>query len=351
MTDSLHLPADQSELVTAQFIRQLPKAELHVHIEGTLEPDLLFDLAARNQIAVNYDSVDALRQAYQFDSLQSFLDLYYAGTKVLRTERDFFEMTWAYLERAHVDGIVHTEIMFDPQAHTERGVLLQTVFSGIARALRQGQRELGISAYMIMCFLRHLSEDDAIATLDEALRLRHLYSDLWIGIGLDSSEHGHPPEKFEHVFARCRELGFRLVAHAGEEGPAEYVRSALDVLQIERIDHGVRSEEDPELMQRIIDMQIPLTVCPLSNLKLGVVNDLTEHNVVRLLRRGALVTLNSDDPSYFGGYLVDNYVACAEKLGLSRTEIKALAQNSIKASFLPIDAKQIILNLPAYTIT
>lgn len=345
MTDSLHSPADQTELVSAQFIRQLPKAELHVHIEGTLEPELLFTLAARNQIALDYDSVDALRSAYQFDSLQSFLNLYYAGMNVLRTEQDFFDMTWAYLKRAHADGIVHTEIMFDPQAHTARGVPIQTVFSGIAQALRQGQRELGISAYMIMCFLRHLPEDDAIATLDIALALRPYYEDLWVGIGLDSSERGHPPEKFARVFARCRELGFRLVAHAGEEGPAEYVRSALDVLQVERIDHGVRSEEDPELMQRIIDVQIPLTVCPLSNVKLGVVNKLAEHNVARLLRRGALVTLNSDDPSYFGGYLLDNFVACAKNLGLTRTEIQTLAQNSIKASFMPDKAKQRILNL------
>lgn len=345
MTDSLHSPADQTELVSAQFIRQLPKAELHVHIEGTLEPELLFTLAARNQIALDYDSVDALRSAYQFDSLQSFLNLYYAGMNVLRTEQDFFDMTWAYLKGAHADGIVHTEIMFDPQAHTARGVPIQTVFSGIAQALRQGQRELGISAYMIMCFLRHLPEDDAIATLDIALALRPYYEDLWVGIGLDSSERGHPPEKFARVFARCRELGFRLVAHAGEEGPAEYVRSALDVLQVERIDHGVRSEEDPELMQRIIDVQIPLTVCPLSNVKLGVVNKLAEHNVARLLRRGALVTLNSDDPSYFGGYLLDNFVACAKNLGLTRTEIQTLAQNSIKASFMPNKAKQRILNL------
>lgn len=345
MTDSLHSPADQTEPVSAQFIRQLPKAELHVHIEGTLEPELLFTLAARNQIALDYDSVDALRSAYQFDSLQSFLNLYYAGMNVLRTEQDFFDMTWAYLKGAHADGIVHTEIMFDPQAHTARGVPIQTVFSGIAQALRQGQRELGISAYMIMCFLRHLPEDDAIATLDIALALRPYYEDLWVGIGLDSSERGHPPEKFARVFARCRELGFRLVAHAGEEGPAEYVRSALDVLQVERIDHGVRSEEDPELMQRIIDVQIPLTVCPLSNVKLGVVNKLAEHNVARLLRRGALVTLNSDDPSYFGGYLLDNFVACAKNLGLTRTEIQTLAQNSIKASFMPNKAKQRILNL------
>lgn len=351
MTDSTPLQATEPEPVTAGFIRQLPKAELHVHIEGTLEPELLFELAARNQIALDYDSVAALRKAYQFDSLQSFLDLYYAGTKVLCTERDFFDMTWAYLKRAHEDGIVHTEIMFDPQAHTERGVPIQTVFAGLARALRQGQRELGISAVMILCFLRHLSEDDAMATLNDALPLRPEYHDLWIGIGLDSSERGHPPEKFARVFARCAELGFRLVAHAGEEGPADYVRSALDVLQVERIDHGVRSEDDPELMQRIIDLQIPLTVCPLSNLRLGVVSDLTDHNVARLLRRGALVTLNSDDPSYFGGYLLDNYLACVEKLGLSRSEICALARNSVKASFLSDEAKQAILDSPGYPST
>lgn len=327
-----------------QFIRQLPKAELHVHIEGTLEPELLFELAARNRVALPYDNVQKLRDAYQFDDLQSFLDLYYAGARVLRTERDFFDMTWAYLEHAHADGIVHTEIMFDPQTHVEHGVPLHVVFAGISNALEKAQRELGISSYMIMCFLRHLSEDNAFAILDMALALRQHYQDRWIGIGLDSAERNNPPEKFTNVFRRCKELGFRLVAHAGEEGPADYVRSALNVLHVERIDHGVRSEDDPELMQHIIDARIPLTVCPLSNLKLGVVSDLADHNLARLLRLGAMVTVNSDDPSYFGGYLLDNYVACARHLGLSHAELRTLAQNSIKASFLPEATKLSILN-------
>lgn len=341
------VPAATPDSELRQFIRQLPKAELHVHIEGTLEPELLFELAVRNRVTLDYENVQALRDAYQFHDLQSFLNLYYAGARVLRSERDFFDMTWAYLERAHADGIIHTEIMFDPQTHLEHGVPIQVVFAGISAALEKAQQELGISSYMIMCFLRHLSEDDAFTILDMALPLRQHYQDRWIGIGLDSAERDNPPEKFTEVFRRCKELGFRLVAHAGEEGPADYVRSALDVLNVERIDHGVRSEEDPGLMKRIIDGQIPLTVCPLSNLKLGVVSHLTEHNLGRLLRQGAMVTVNSDDPSYFGGYLLDNYAACAEHLGLGRAELQTLAQNSIKASFLSEARKQAILNAPA----
>lgn len=332
-----------------QFIRLLPKAELHVHIEGTLEPELLFELAGRNRVALDYDSVDALRNAYQFDGLQSFLDLYYAGARVLRTEADFHDMTWAYLERAHADGVVHTEIMFDPQTHVSHGVPIDVVFAGISRAMTKAQNELGISSYMIMCFLRHLSQDSAFDILNQALNLRSRYADQWIAIGLDSAERDNPPEKFSHVFQRCRELGFRLVAHAGEEGPASYVRSALDVLGVERIDHGVRSEDDPELMQRLIDARIPMTVCPLSNLKLGVVNALSEHNLARLLRRGAMVTINSDDPSYFGGYLLDNYMACVDHLGLQAAELSTLAENSIKASFLPETKKRAILNSTAWS--
>lgn len=341
------MPTARSDTELRQFIRQLPKAELHVHIEGTLEPELMFELAARNRIALDYDSVQALRDAYQFDDLQSFLDLYYAGARVLRTEHDFFDMTWAYLERAHADGIVHVEVMFDPQTHIEHGVPIQTVFAGISKALDKAGQDLGISSYMIMCFLRHLSEDAAFSVLDMALALRPHHQGRWIGIGLDSAEHGNPPGKFKQVFRRCRELGFRLVAHAGEEGPADYVRGALDELHVERIDHGVRSEEDPALMQRLIHDQIPLTVCPLSNLKLGVVSDLADHNLARLLRQGAMVTVNSDDPSYFGGYLLDNYMACAKHLGLSREELYALAQNSIKASFLPKTAQHAILKTQA----
>ncbi|MYN13410.1 adenosine deaminase [Pusillimonas sp. TS35] len=327
----------------AAFIRALPKAELHLHIEGTLEPELMFALARRNGLALPYADVDALRKAYQFDSLQSFLDLYYAGANVLRTEQDFYDMTAAYLARARHDGVAHAEIMFDPQTHTARGVAMATVFAGIAGAMRDARAAGGPGGYLLLSFLRHLSEDDAQRTLDDALRLREQYADLWIGVGLDSSERGNPPAKFARVFARARQLGFRLVAHAGEEGPADYVRSALDDLRVSRIDHGVRSEEDASLVQRLIREQVPLTVCPLSNLKLCVVDDLRQHNLARLLRQGVRVTVNSDDPAYFGGYVADNYLACAQALGLTRGEIVALARNSITASFLPDSDKQLLL--------
>ena len=330
--------APQPDLLA--FVRSLPKAELHLHIEGSLEPELMFELATRNGIALPYAGVDELRQAYAFDSLQSFLNLYYAGAGVLITERDFYDMTMAYMKKAEADGVVHAEIMFDPQTHTERGVAMETVFAGIARALRETQASTGISSYLILSFLRHLSEDDAIATLEAALPLREQYKDLWTGIGLDSAEKGNPPEKFARLFARCKDLGFRLVAHAGEEGPADYVRDALDMLHVERIDHGVRSEEDPMLLQRLIDQQIPLTVCPLSNLKLQVVDSMPQHNLARMLRQGVMTTINSDDPAYFGGYVADNYIACAEHLGLTRRELVMLAQNSITASFLPPALKQ-----------
>lgn len=329
------LPADLEP-----FVRGLPKAELHLHIEGTLEPELMFSLAERNGVTLPYADVEALRSAYQFDDLQSFLDLYYAGTQVLQTESDFHELTRAYLERARADGVVHAEIMFDPQAHTSRGIPIDIVFAGIARALREARAEHGLSSVLILSFLRHLSEEDGLATLEAALPLREQYADLWTAVGLDSSELGHPPGKFERLYARCRELGFRLAAHAGEEGPPEYVREALDLLKVERIDHGVRSEEDPQLMQRIIDDAIPLTVCPLSNLRLRVVDDLTDHNLARLLRRGALVTVNSDDPAYFGGYIAENYIQCARKLGLQPAELVTLARNSFKAAFLPTEEKE-----------
>ncbi len=331
----------------ANFIRELPKAELHLHIEGTLEPELLFELAQRNNIALAYSNVDELRSAYAFHDLQSFLDLYYAGASVLVTEQDFYDMTAAYMQRAHADGVVHTEIMFDPQTHTERGIPLPTVFAGIARALRDARATLGITSYMLLSFLRHLSEDAGNAVLDEALPLREQYNDLWIGVGLDSAERGNPPEKFERLFARCKALGFRLVAHAGEEGPPAYVHDALDKLHVERVDHGVRSEEDPALMQRLIQSRIPLTVCPLSNVKLCVVPDLGQHNLARMLRGGVLVTVNSDDPAYFGGYVADNYIACAAALDLTNDELRQLARNSITASFLPKEAKQRLLGLEA----
>jgi len=317
------------------FIEALPKTELHLHIEGTLEPELLFALAQRNKVALPYASVEALRAAYAFTDLQSFLDLYYAGANVLQTEQDFHDMTATYIERARADNVRHAEIFFDPQTHTERGIGIDVVFAGIARALREARDEHGFSSAMIMSFLRHLSEEDAFATLEAALPLREQYRDLWNGIGLDSSERGNPPEKFARVFARCKELGFHLVAHAGEEGPPAYIIGALDVLKVERIDHGVRSEEDPALMERLAREKMPLTVCPLSNLKLCVVDDMAKHNLARLLRAGLVVTINSDDPAYFGGYMTDNYLAVAAALSLSRGEIVQLARNGIDASFLP----------------
>ncbi len=315
------------------FIRHLPKAELHLHIEGTLEADLIFRLAQRNGINLPYATIEDLRAAYDFTDLQSFLDLYYAGAAVLITEQDFYDMTMAYLTRISQEGVVHTEIMFDPQTHTARGIAMETVFAGIARALRDGQQKWGISAYMILSFLRHLSEEDAFETLACALPLRDQYRDLWVGIGLDSAERGNPPEKFERVYARCRELGFHLVAHAGEEGPAAYVSSALHTLGVRRIDHGVRSEDDPALMQLLAQRRVPLTVCPLSNLKLKVVEDLAGHNLKRMLEQGLCVTINSDDPAYFGGYLLDNYMAAAEALALSDDDLRQLAQNSLEARF------------------
>ncbi|WP_323017239.1 adenosine deaminase [Castellaniella sp.] len=336
-----HLPSDTP---LRDWLRALPKAELHLHIEGTLEPELMFALAERNGVPLPYADVDAVRQAYQFTDLQSFLDLYYAGASVLITEQDFYDLTMAYLHHAQADGLAHVELMFDPQTHTHRGIAIETVFAGLARALREARGTMGISGYLLLSFLRHLSEEDAFATLNAALPLRSQYDDLWVGIGLDSSERGNPPEKFARVYARCAELGFHLVAHAGEEGPADYVRSALEILKVARIDHGVRSSDDPDLLQELIQRRIPLTVCPLSNLKLGVVRDLSEHNLARLLRAGAMVTINADDPAYFGGYVLDNYVASAQALDLSHDELVTLAANSLQASFLPAADKTRLLD-------
>lgn len=331
------------------FIEGLPKAELHLHIEGTLEPELLFALAQRNKVSLPYASVEELRAAYAFTDLQSFLDLYYAGAAVLQTEQDFYDMTMAYIVRSRADNVRHAEIFFDPQTHTERGIAIEVVFAGIARALREARERHGFSSAIIMSFLRHLSEEEAFATLEAALPLRAEYRDLWIGIGLDSAERGNPPEKFARVFARCRELGFHLVAHAGEEGPPQYVKDALDVLHVERIDHGVRSEEDPVLMKRLAEQRIPLTVCPLSNLKLCVVDDMRKHNLARLLHAGLAVTVNSDDPAYFGGYMNANFLAVAASLRLSRTELVMLARNAFEATFLPAAAKQqLLLELDGY---
>jgi adenine deaminase len=313
-----------------ELIRVLPKAELHVHIEGTFEPELMFAIAQRNNINIPYQSVEEVRQAYNFHNLQSFLDIYYAGAKVLIHEQDFYDLAWAYFEKCAEDRVVHTEMFFDPQTHTERGIAFETVLKGLKRACDDAKTKLGISSHLIMCFLRHLTEDSAFETLEQALP----YKDHIIGVGLDSSELGHPPSKFERVFAKAREAGFLVVAHAGEEGPAEYVWEALDLLKVNRIDHGVRSEEDAVLMQRLITEKMPLTVCPLSNLKLCVVDDMQQHNIRRLLQKGVHVTVNSDDPSYFGGYMNDNFIAIAEALELNHDELKQLAINSFEASFI-----------------
>lgn len=313
-----------------ELLQKMPKAELHMHIEGSLEPELIFALAERNRVRLNYASVDELRRAYAFTDLQSFLDIYYAGASVLLTEQDFYDMTWAYLVRAQADNIRHTEIFFDPQTHTERGVSFATAIGGIHRALQDARSQLGVNGALIMCFLRHLSEEDAFATLEQALPHR----DKFIGVGLDSSERGHPPEKFARVFARCRELGLHLVAHAGEEGPPEYIRTALDLLHVERIDHGVRCLEDPALTERLARDKVPLTVCPLSNIKLRVFDRSADHNLLKLLDAGLVVTINSDDPAYFGGYLNQNFVQMFEALPLGREHAYQLACNSFAASFI-----------------
>jgi len=314
----------------ARFIRGIPKAELHLHIEGTLEPELTFQLARKHGVTLKYASVEALRAAYDFSDLQSFLDLYYAGADVLRDEEDFHALTMAYLRRAHADGVVHVEIFFDPQTHTDRGIAFATVLHGIRRALDDGEREFGITHRLILCFLRHLSADAAMATLEQALP----YKEAIVAVGLDSSERGHPPAKFAAVFERARREGFLTVAHAGEEGPPAYIAEALDLLQVARIDHGVRCEEDPALVARLARTRVPLTVCPLSNVKLRVYKCIEDHNLKRLLEAGLCVTVNSDDPAYFGGYIAANFDAVRVGLGLSREDMRKLAANSIEASFL-----------------
>lgn len=319
-----------------ELIRALPKAELHVHIEGTFEPELMFAIAQRNQIQIPYKSVEEVKQAYNFHNLQSFLDIYYAGANVLVHEQDFYDLAWAYFEKCAEDHVVHTEMFFDPQTHTNRGVAFSTVINGLKRACADAKAKFGISSQLIMCFLRHLSEEAAFETLEQALPFKQ---DI-IAVGLDSSEVGHPPAKFERVFAKAREEGFLIVAHAGEEGPPEYVWEALDLLKVNRIDHGVRSEEDEQLMEHLINEKMPLTVCPLSNLKLCVVNDMKDHNIRRLLQKGVNVTVNSDDPSYFGGYMNDNFFAIQQALDLSNDELKQLAVNSFEASFISDEEKQ-----------
>lgn len=312
------------------YIDGLPKAELHLHIEGSLEPELMFELARRNGVSIPFDSVEAVRAAYDFSNLQDFLDIYYAGAAVLLTRRDFEDLAFAYFRRAAADNVRHAEIFFDPQTHTDRGVSMETVIEGLWDGMRRAEAELGVTSKLILCFLRHLDEDAAMATLEAALPWR----DRITGVGLDSSEVGHPPSKFQRVFARARELGFKLCAHAGEEGPPAYVHEALDLLHIDRMDHGNRLMEDEALIARLAAEQMTLTVCPLSNLKLCVVNDLKDHPVPEMLRRGLHVTLNSDDPAYFGGYVNANYRQLAAAVGLTREQVTQMARNSFEGSFL-----------------
>jgi adenine deaminase len=319
-----------------ELLRRMPKAELHIHIEGSLEPELIFAMAARNGVRIPYASVEELRRAYAFTNLQSFLDIYYAGASVLLKEQDFYDMAWAYLQKAAADNVVHAEIFFDPQTHTARGVPMETVINGLHRACTEAGPVLGVSASLILCFLRHLSEDEAFQTLEQALPLR----DKFIGVGLDSSEVGHPPEKFARVFARCGELGLHRVAHAGEEGPPAYVWTALDLLKVERIDHGVQSSKDAALMARLAKDRIPLTVCPLSNLKLCVFPKLADHNIGKLLDAGLVATVNSDDPAYFGGYLNDNFTQTFAATALTSAHAYQLAKNSFDASFIDQSAKR-----------
>jgi len=317
-----------------QLIQALPKAELHIHIEGSLEPEMMFELAQRNGVELPYQDVAAIRAAYEFNCLQDFLDLYYQGMSVLLTQQDFHDLTWAYLLRCRDDNVVHSEIFFDPQGHTDRGVAFETVFEGIWSALQRGEQELGISSRIIMCFLRHLDEKAAFATLVQA----EPFIDRIEGVGLDSSELGHPPDKFLTVFRRAGDVGLKRVAHAGEEGPPEYVYQALDALQVDRIDHGNRALEDSLLVDRLVSEQMPLTVCPQSNLRLAVVDDMKDHPIRQMLQRGLKATVNSDDPAYFGGYVNDNFNALVDAVGLNRDEILSLVRNSFEASFLDQDS-------------
>ncbi|DAB34070.1 MAG TPA: adenosine deaminase [Sulfurospirillum sp. UBA12182] len=318
------------------FIQKLPKAELHLHIEGTLEPELMFALAKKNSIQIPYKSVQELKQAYNFSSLQSFLDIYYAGANVLIHESDFFDLTWEYLLTCKEQNILHVEIFFDPQTHTKRGIAFGTVITGITKALEKAKEELGISSYLIMCFLRHLSEEEAFETLKLSLPFKAQI----LGVGLDSSEVGHPPSKFKNVFQACQKEGYKIVAHAGEEGDSSYIWEAIELLHVQRIDHGIRCEEDAHLVEFLKEKQIPLTVCPLSNVKLRAVSTMQEHNILKLLHKGLLVTVNSDDPAYFGGYLNENYLALTQALHINKEELKKLATNSFKASFLPQERKE-----------
>jgi len=318
------------------FIQGIPKAELHLHIEGTFEPEHMFKIAKRNNIKTKYKSVKQLKKAYNFSNLQDFLDIYYESANVLTTEEDFYDLTYNYLKKASSQNVLHSEIFFDPQTHTSRGIAFSTVIEGIYQALNDGEKNLGVSSKLIMCFLRHLDEDSALETLEEAMDYKKYIS----AVGLDSSELGHPPSKFEKVFKKARNAGFLTVAHAGEEGPAEYIREAIEILKISRIDHGNRSLDDESLVKEIVKKKLPLTLCPLSNLKLKVVKDLSKYPLKEMMQKGLIVTINSDDPAYFGGYVNENYQALAKNLDLSKEEICQLAKNSFKASFLSKNKKE-----------
>ena len=322
-----------------EWIADLPKVELHLHLEGTLEPALMFSLAQRNHVKLPYDSVDALKAAYSFHNLQSFLDIYYAGASVLLHEQDFYDLTWAYLTKVAQQNVKHVEVFFDPQTHTQRGIAFHTVINGIDRALQDAKEQLGMTSQLIMCFLRHLSEEDAFATLAQALP----FKDKIIAVGLDSSERGNPPSKFTQVFAKARAAGFLSVAHAGEEGEPDYIWQALHKLNVKRIDHGVTCLQDDALVAYLVEQQIPLTVCPLSNIKLCVYPDMATHPLKTMLARGLMVTVNSDDPAYFGGYMNENYQAVAKALALSKAELVQMARNSIQAAFLPVARRQALL--------
>ena len=319
-----------------ELIKKIPKAELHLHIEGSLEPDLMFKLAKRNNIKIPFKSVNEVKTAYNFYDLQSFLDIYYQGAQVLIKEQDFFDLTWSYMLKCKEDNIVHTEIFFDPQIHTDRGIEFDLVINGIYAALNKAKQEFGLSSKIIMCFLRHLDEESAFKTLDQAL----IHKNKIAGVGLDSSEAEHPPRKFKRVFKKASEKNFLTVAHAGEEGPPEYIWEALDVLKVKRIDHGVQCLKDTKLVQKLRNEQIPLTICPLSNIKLRVFEKLQDHNLKKLLDKGLMVMINSDDPAYFGGYLNTNLIECQKALNLSKADVKKLAINSFKSSFLKEDEKK-----------
>ena len=323
-----------------KFIQDLPKAELHLHIEGTLEPEMMFNLAQRNNIDLPYKSVSEVKEAYNFADLQSFLDIYYQGSEVLQQEQDFYDLTWAYLQKANRQNVRHTEIFFDPQSHTDRGIAFETVYQGIYQALQDGKTQLGISSQLILSFLRHLSAEQAFATLEQALA----YRDTIVAVGLDSAEQDNPPSKFKEVFDKAQVEGFLTVAHAGEEGPPEYIWEAINLLNVSRIDHGVRSLENPKLLDYLVDRQVPLTVCPLSNVELKVFDSMTKHNLKQLLDLGICATVNSDDPAYFGGYIAENYQAVQTALNLSKQELYQLAKNSFQASFLSSESKQRLIS-------